>query len=140
MRRWWPVYAGCVVAFLVVIRWRLLNAPTVTGSAAYFAGCVVQQLVFQHLICRPMSEEFGPGAKAQWGSGLLFSLVHVPNWVLVPATFLWGAAAWGLYRRDRSLWAVAILQYLLSGILYGVVPYQWHHAFRVGPRYWGAGF
>lgn len=132
---WWPAYTLCVLLFAALCRWRTVSASTLYGAVAYLAGCVIQQLIYQDLVCAPLTADFGPNAKAQWSSALLFSLVHLPNPALAPATLLWGAAAWSLFRRQRSLWAVAILQYLLSGIAYALIPYAWHHGFRVGPRY-----
>jgi hypothetical protein len=132
---WWPAYVGCALILAALTRWRTVTGATLLGAVAYLAACVIQQLIYQHLVCAPLTAEFGPNAKAQWSSALLFSLVHLPNPVLAPVTLIWGAAAWSLFRRERSLWAVAILQYLLSGIAYAIIPYAWHHVFRVGPRY-----
>lgn len=132
---WWWAYGLCLMAFAALVQWRAANGAVAIRGVAYLAGCAVQQLIYQHLVCAPLTKEFGGAAKSQWTSALLFSLVHLPNPVLMAATLIWGAAAWSLFRRTRSLWAVAIFQYFLSGILYALLPYAWHHAFRVGPRY-----
>jgi hypothetical protein len=56
----------------------------------------------------------------------------------VPATFLWGVASSWLFERLPSIPALALLQWMLSSILYEFSPYDWHHGFRVGPGYfWG---
>jgi membrane protease YdiL (CAAX protease family) len=139
LKAWWRAYVLCALVFAAFVTRHPITRGALLGALAYFAECVVQQLIFQHLICAPLAEDPATTRKSQWIAALLFAVVHLPNPVLVPATFAWGFAACGLFRRRRSLWAVAIFQYLLSGILYASVPYAWHHAFRIGPRYLMAG-
>ncbi|HEY3836581.1 MAG TPA: CPBP family glutamic-type intramembrane protease [Bryobacteraceae bacterium] len=135
LRAWWWAYMLCLVVLGVLVDWRFLSRPTLLRGAAYLGECLVQQLIYQHLVCTPIRLDLGPNQKSDWAAASLFALVHLPNPVLVPATFVWGATAAHLYRRRPSLWAVAVLQYLLSGILYGLVPYAWFHGFRIGPSY-----
>lgn len=135
LKAWWSAYILCSVALAVLAQW--MSAPTaaLASGVAYLAECVVQQFVYQYLVCDPLRADLGPTSKSDWIAALLFSLVHLPNPILVPATLLWGFAASRLFRQHRSLWAIAILQYLLSGILYALLPHSLQHPFRIGPRY-----
>ncbi len=135
MKSWWWAYILCLVGFSVLASWHSVTAATLAGAASYLAGCVLQQAIYQYLVCVPLNEEFGATTRSLWTSAVLFSAVHFPNPVLMAATLVWGALAWSLFRRRPSLWAIALFQFLLSGILYQLVPVGWHHAFRVGPRY-----
>ncbi len=135
LQAWWWAYVPCAIVFAVFAAGRPLTRATLLGAIAYFAECVVQQLIYQHLVCAPLAADPATAHRFQWISASLFALVHLPNPVLMPATFVWGLVACRLFRQRRSLWAVAIFQYLLSGILYALAPYEWHHAFRIGPRY-----
>jgi hypothetical protein len=135
LRAWWWAYALGLLTLTALLDWRTFARPTLWRGLAYLAECAVQQLIYQHLICAPLRRDFGPNARSDWTAASLFALVHVPNPALVPATLAWGAMAANLYRRRPSLWAIALLQYLLSGILYALIPYAWFHGFRIGPRY-----
>lgn len=135
LKAWWWAYLLCLLVLATLVERHPVTRGAMVSGVAYFAECVVQQLIYQHLVCAPLTAELGNTSKSQWASGLLFSVVHLPNPVLMPATLVWGVVASMLFRERRSLWAVALFQYLLSGILYALVPYGWHHAFRIGPRY-----
>ena len=136
VKSWWWAYILCLVLFASLVSWRSVTGATLAGAASYLAGCVLQQTIYQYLVCAPLTEDFGATTRSQWTSAVLFSAVHFPNPVLMAATLVWGALAWSLFRRRPSLWAVALFQFLLSGIVYLILPIGWHHAFRVGPRYW----
>ena len=90
-------------------------------------------MLLQNMIYRRLRAGFG----ATWGTwvvaGALFALAHLPNPVLVPATLVWGAVSARLFERWSSVIAIALLQTLLSGLLYWMAPLRLSHEFRVGP-------
>lgn len=135
LQAWKWVYILCALVFAVLAARHPITRATILGAIAYFAECVVQQLIYQHLVCAPLAADPATSRRSLWIAASLFAVVHLPNPVLAPATFAWGLAACLLFRQRRSLWAVALFQYLLSGIVYALVPYVLHHAFRIGPRY-----
>jgi hypothetical protein len=135
LQTWRWGYASGALLFLLLAAREAPSRATVLRSVLYFVWCLAQQLVYQQLICAPLVAAFGSNRRAQWTTALCFSVVHAPNPVLMPATLLWGAAAWSEYREERSLWAVALWQYVLSGLLNAVIPYAWHHGFRIGPGF-----
>ena len=102
----------------------------------YFVWCVVQQLLLQNMIYRRLRAGFGAVLGTWILTGALFAAAHLPNPVLVPATLLWGAISARLFERWPSVIAIALLQTLLSGLLYWIAPLRLSHEFRVGPGYY----
>ena len=101
----------------------------------YFAWCVVQQAVYQSIVFRNVRSAVGRTAVAAAISGALFALVHMPNPVLVPATFIWGICASLLFCACPSVIALGGVQLLLSAVGVAIFPVTLHHAFRIGPGY-----
>ena len=114
---------------------RVFTAPMLYRGLLYFLWCVAQQFVYQAMICRRFRLAFGPSWRAASLSGVLFSLVHLPNPVLAPATLLWGALSSRLFERRPSVPVLGLLQFLLSSILLWLTPIAWHRNFRVGASY-----
>ena len=136
VRSWWIVLlisaaAVCVGLAMMSHPWRLL-----LRGAIYFAWCILQQLVFQNIIYRRARSVLGSTWQASLLSGTLFAAAHIPNPVLIPATFLWGAVSTRLFQSHSSVAAIALLQALLSSLLIWLTPVAWNHQFRVGPGYW----
>ncbi len=52
------------------------------------------------------------------GSAVLFGLIHIYDWRLAVATFLFELAAIPLYLRYRNLWPLGILQGWLGVLFY----------------------
>ncbi len=132
----WKVWYLSSLAGLVIIGGNRLLAPgAVKRGILYFVWCVVQQLLYQNMVAKPLWDAFPKPVRACGISALMFALVHLPNPVLVPATFVWGAISCWLFRQHRSVIGLALLQTLLSFILSWIAPEAWSHAFRVGIAY-----
>ncbi len=71
-------------------------------------------------------------------TGAIFAICHWPNPVLVPLTFLGGAAMAWMFGRVRNIIPLAIGQALLGLLLSWAFPVAWHHQMRVGPGYYNA--
>lgn|GEM_PF-549319 len=65
----------------------------------------------------------------------LFSVVHLPNWFLMLATFVGGYVCARVYLRFRSLYALAIAHGVIGFVLFLAVPDSVSAHFLVGPRY-----
>ena len=102
----------------------------------YFAWCVVQQLLLQNMIYRRVRAALGPAWGASLIAGVLFSVAHIPNPILIPATLVWGIAATRIFERYPSIVVLALAQTLLSSLLLFLTPIELNHQFRVGPGYW----
>jgi len=138
-RRWRWGLAGAAAALAMAAGPRLLDAGLWWDGFVYFWWAAVQQLLYQSMVAGPLRTAANPPGRACLAAGALFALVHLPNPVLVPATFVWGAVACRLFQRVASVFGLALLQTLLSSALYWLVPAAWHHGFRVGVSYfaWG---
>ena len=66
----------------------------------------------------------------------MFAAAHIPNPILVPATFLWGTVSTRLFEARPSVPVLGVTQALLSAMLYVVTPVALNGQFRVGPGYW----
>jgi hypothetical protein len=114
---WWILGAAAAVAI----------GRTPAAAVEYWAWCVIQQAALQYVIQARL--------RAPWASGALFALVHLPNPVLAPATFFWGALSCRLFERWPNLPVLALAQAVLSWALLAATPRDWHHNFRVGTGY-----
>ena len=102
----------------------------------YFAFCLLQQVALNSLMTnrllyvtrdsRLMSAAISAG---------IFALLHWPNPVLVPATFIGGLGMCWLFARERNILPLAIWQAVLGSLIVWSFPAAWHHNLRVGPGY-----
>lgn len=138
-RAWrnWKIWWAAPAALIVGLGWgRMPNWQGGYHAAIYCAWCVVQQLLYQNMVCKRLRESTGPSWKNRLLAGSLFGAVHLPNPVLTPATVVWGALSGYLFEENPSVSALGLMQFLLSSSLFWLTPLSWNHAFRVGPGYW----
>ena len=69
-----------------------------------------------------------------WTNGLLFSMAHLPNPLLMPITFISGVYFTWLFQRHRNLFAIAIIHALI-GILFNWATIDMKGLMSVGPAY-----
>ena len=136
LRAWWFVWPLALLALVVVLQERIISPRLITRGIAYLAWSTIQQVLYQTFVYRRVRYSLGAGFTSWLLSGAIFGLVHWPNPVLVPATALWGAVSSRLFERCRSVPALALLQFVMSSLLYELTPFGWHHGFRVGPTYY----
>lgn len=72
---------------------------------------------------------------AALAAALLFSMAHIPSYVLVPATLCWGFAACLLFVRYRNLYPLAIAHAILGIMIAITIPGTVDHNMRVGLGY-----
>jgi len=102
-------------------------------GGAYLSWCLLQQVLLQHLIYLRVRSTLGPTWTASILTGALFAIAHLPNPVLVPATFVWGIVSTRIFERHTSIIVLGVAQTLLSGMLLWLTPLALNHRFRVGP-------
>jgi hypothetical protein len=102
----------------------------------YFAFCLLQQVAAQSFLNNRLIFLIRRRWPSSFLVGAIFGILHWPNPVLVPATFIGGTAMAWLFARHRNVIPLAIGQALLSSLLWWSVPIAWHHHFRVGPGYY----
>lgn len=131
--------APLVIAGLVLGAWRhpLPSAVSLRGFGGYFAFCVLQQVALNSLIHNRMLSLVRHEWAAAGLTAAVFAACHWPNPVLVPLTFVGGAAMAWMFGRVRNIVPLAIGQALLGVLVAWAFPMAWHHHMRVGPGYYG---
>jgi hypothetical protein len=137
-RRWSVVWIFSVCLFLIVGNRRLFGFAALTHGAVYFAWAAAQQVVYQSMTCLPLRNNVKSRWLAAGLAGVAFSIMHVPNPILVPATYVWGVASSLLFERCRSVWGLALLQMMLASTLFWITPPELNRDFRIGPYYYQA--
>ena len=110
------------------------RAPFLHASA-YLVWALVQQYIQQSFFFVRIEQLIGNRPLASFLTALLFGLVHIPNPVLMPVTFLGGWVLSELFRRYRSLWPLAFAHGVIGLVIAVAVPDQMHHHMRVGLGY-----
>jgi len=133
-----PCIGGLCLAGILLGAWhRPLNhlfMPKHFGG--YMAFCLLQQVGLNSYLTNRLLGATGSPARASLLAGTIFALLHWPNPVLIPLTFIGGAAMAWLFGRDRNIIPLAIGQGILGALVWWAFPVAWHHAMRVGPGYY----
>ena len=102
---------------------------------SYVAFCLLQQVALNsYLTNRLLGVISSPAASLL--TGAIFAALHWPNPVLVPLTFIGGAAMALLFARERNIIPLAIGQGILGTLVWWAFPIAWHHGLRVGPGFY----
>lgn len=72
---------------------------------------------------------------AALAAALLFSMAHMPSYILAPAAFCWGFAACLLFVRYRNLYPLAAAHAILGIMMAITIPGHVDHNMRVGLGY-----
>jgi len=112
-----------------VVRRTLLAA-----ASGYLMWTFEQQFMLQSFFFLRLERLLG-SRRAVWAAAGLFALAHVPNPILVPATLAAGLAFCELFRRQRSIYALAMAQAILGMCLAASIPDALHHHMHVGIGY-----
>jgi hypothetical protein len=134
----WRWYLASCAASLIILTW-LETAPSihvVYRWYGYACWCVLQQFLFQNMAYRRLRQGLGASWSTSGIAGALFAAAHVPNPILVPATFLWGTVSTRMFEARPSVPVLGVTQAILSAMLYVVTPVALNGQFRVGPGYW----
>jgi hypothetical protein len=135
--RWWLASCAASLGILVWIE-TTTSLQAVYRWSGYAIWCVFQQLLLQNMTYRRLRAGLGAGWKTSSIAGAMFAAAHVPNPILVPATFLWGTVSTRLFEARPSVPVLGVTQALLSAMLYVVTLVALNGQFRVGPGYWAA--
>ncbi|HXX45245.1 MAG TPA: CPBP family glutamic-type intramembrane protease [Candidatus Acidoferrales bacterium] len=107
---------------------------------AYFAFCVLQQVALNSLLHNRVLSLVRNEWMAAGLTGFIFAACHWPNPVLVPLTFVGGAAMAWMFGRVRNIIPLVFGQVLLGMLVSWAFPMAWHHHLRVGPGYYTKGW
>lgn len=139
----WPAVIGVVAAGAMV------EISLVSGSlhelyghhslqehvVMYFIWAVVQQFILQSFFYVRVESRLGNTWRAVVVTAALFSLAHIPNPVLVPATFIAGIFFCAFFRKYRTIYPLAIAHAVLGLAVAVAIPDSILHHMRVGIAY-----
>ena len=109
--------------------------PKMLKSVAfYFPWSFFQQLILNGYFYNRLRD--GTSQKnAILISGILFSLTHLPNPVLLITTLIGGWLSAYFFKRTTNLYALAFAHAILAVSIMHFLPGDWHHHLRIGPGY-----
>jgi membrane protease YdiL (CAAX protease family) len=97
---------------------------------------LLQQYALQAIINRQAQIVWGQGFRSIAVVGLIFSMLHIPNAVLMVAT-LAGGMIWAyVYQRAPNLFALALSHSIMTVALVWALPPSLLHSLRVGAGYY----
>jgi membrane protease YdiL (CAAX protease family) len=133
-----PMAAGLVIIGFLLGASRHLppNSISLRRRGGYVVFCVLQQIALNSLLHNRMLSLVQNEWVAAGLTGAIFAACHWPNPVLVPLTFVGGAAMAWMFGRVRNIIPLAIGQALLGVLVGWAFPMTWHHHMRVGPGYY----
>lgn len=142
-RGWWIAPVGAAIAALILLAawwWHTLRPPAGTlllcGDVALgLIWAFAQQFLAQSFFFLRFEHLLGGGRRAVIATALVFASAHIPNPVLVPVTLVGGLILSELFRRNRTLYMLAVAHALVALALAISVPETALHDMRVGIGY-----
>ena len=127
----------CGIAILVAAKMGTLtllygSKPVYWHSIFYAIWALEQQFILNSFFYKRFESLMGDTAIAVVVTATLFALVHIPNPVLVPATFVGGLFFVAVFRRWRNIYPLAIAHAMFGLTLAITIPDRWLHHMRVG--------
>ena len=102
----------------------------------YMFFCLLQQVGLSSLVTNRLLAATDSPMRTSFIAGLLFALLHWPNPVLVPLTFVGGALMAWLFCKERNIFSLTVWQTILGSLIWWAFPIAWHHSMRVGPGFY----
>ncbi|HTD22513.1 MAG TPA: CPBP family intramembrane glutamic endopeptidase [Terriglobales bacterium] len=124
--------AGAIEGTLHTFPW--LPRPLL-HSGVYAVWALVQQFITLSFFFIRFERLLASGTKAVVTTALLFSAVHIPNWVLLVATAMMGLVFAEIFRRYRNIYWLGVAHALLGIALAMALPDALHHQMNVGVAY-----
>ncbi len=142
-RSLWPMLIGAVAALVIVMlaiatgSLHVLFGSRPPGAHAllYFVWALVQQFILQSFFYVRVESALGDNWRSVFVTAFLFCAAHIPNPVLVPATFAGALFFCGFFRKYRTIYPLAVAHGLLGLALAISVPDFIMRHMRVGIAY-----
>jgi len=114
---------------------RLVSRHVWLSLGGYFIWCSFQQYLTQLYFHRRLMKSVQSPHLRSLAIGLLFAGAHIPNPVLMPATFVGGIIFAEIFFHHPNIWPLALVQ-AVAGFFIGMLAPPWMiHGMRVGPGY-----
>ncbi|HEX5413302.1 MAG TPA: CPBP family intramembrane glutamic endopeptidase [Terriglobia bacterium] len=147
-REFWPCARATLPLLAIAIAGAVVYGFTVHFSAGrlvswhvwpslggYFIWCSFQQYLTQSYFYLQLMKLMPSPHLRSLAIGLLFAGAHIPNPILMAATFAGGVIFAEIFVRYRNIWPLAFVQ-AVAGFLIGMLAPPWIlHGMRVGPGY-----
>ncbi len=104
-------------------------------AATYFIWAVVQQFILQSFFYVRVEQAIGDNWRSVFVTAMLFAVAHMPNPVLVPATFGGALFFCGFFSKHRTIYPLAVAHAALGLAIAVAVPDAVIHHMRVGIAY-----
>lgn len=127
--------AIAIASFLGTLRGLYGELPVSGHALFYTIWAFEQQFILNSFFYKRFESLLGNNTEAMVVTALLFSLVHLPNPVLVPATFLGGLFFVSLFRRWRNIYPLGIAHAIMGLTLAITFPDSWIRHMKVGIGY-----
>ena len=142
-RSFWIVGVAVALALAgvsVAAAFQTFHHPSSTVAwVAAFGGYAIwsffQQILLQGYFLLRLMRILGSGVWASLAAGGVFAAAHLPNPILTPATFVWGAAACLVFLKWRNVYTLAIAHAIFGICIAVTVPAGTLHNMRVGRGY-----
>jgi hypothetical protein len=133
-----PCLIGLVVIGTLLGAWQRSSQALMVPRHffGYMAFCLVQQIGLNSLATNRLLSAIDNRVHVGLLAGTIFALLHWPNPVLVPVTFVGGFLMSWLFARERNIFSLAVWQGILGTVVWWAFPVAWHHAMRVGPGFY----
>jgi len=139
----WVVFASAVIsvcAVMVAIHLDTLRHPInargwVMTFGGYTVWSFVQQFLLQGYFLFRLLRLLPRREWAALAAAAMFSLAHLPNPILTPVTFIWGACACFVFLRCRNVFPLAVAHALLGITVAITIPGPVVRNMRVGLGY-----
>ncbi len=102
----------------------------------FMSFCLLQQVALNSYSTNRLLAATNSPARASLISGAIFGVLHWPNPVLVPITWIGGTAMSWLFARERNILPLIVFQAVLGALVSWAFPAAWHHGMRVGPGFY----
>jgi membrane protease YdiL (CAAX protease family) len=111
------------------------DKPVLWHSLLYLLWALQQQFILNSFFYRRFESLIGDPGGAMVVTAALFAFVHIPNPVLVPATFVGGLLFVAVFRRFPNIYPLAIAHAMMGLTLAITIPDPWLRHMRVGLGY-----
>ena len=141
-RRASMVFAPCALAIVAAgfllggVHHTLQHVLLPSRFFGYMAFCLLQQVGLSSLVTNRLLAATDSPMRASLSAGLLFALLHWPNPMLVPLTFVGGVLMAWLFGKERNILPLVVWQAILGSLIWWALPIAWHHSMRVGPGFY----
>jgi membrane protease YdiL (CAAX protease family) len=141
-RLWLLLAAGVIVVLIVgaygnpgFFRNRGFPLGTTLRFISYLIPALLQQVLLDGYFVNRVHSLTRNRISTTVFIGILFSIVHLPNPVLVVLTLYGGMISAYFFVKSRNVYPLAVAHAALAAVAYCALPQAWHHGFRIGMQF-----